>query len=117
MIKEVRVSGGAFIIELQGEFTKDAEQPLMSLRDWKQGLGENVRVLIFDFQQVSSISSRGITLLMRIACWGAEGNYQAFGHGVAEHYQKLFRLLGLTQFMMIYPDEYSILQRVEGVAD
>ncbi|MDF2962685.1 MAG: anti-anti-sigma factor [Paenibacillus sp.] len=87
----------------------------MSLRDWQQGLGENKRALIIDFHQVPSVSSRGMNLLMRIVRSGTAGGYQSFGHGVSEPYQKLFRLFGLTQFMMIYPDEYSILQRLEGM--
>jgi anti-anti-sigma factor len=112
-IIKVTESGVALIVELQGEMNRLAEKPLMSLRDWPRGLGEEKRALILDFRRVPAISSSGISTLMRIVRSGATGGFQSFGHGVSEHYQMLFRMVGLTQFMMVYPDEYTILQRLE----
>ncbi|TDF93451.1 STAS domain-containing protein [Paenibacillus piri] len=113
-IKDVREAGSALIVELQGSLTMEAEQPLLNLRDWKRGLGGSSRTLVFDFRLVSSFSSSGIRVLTRIVRWGADGGYQSFAHGLTEQYQRLFRMLGLTTYLMIYPDEYSILQRLEA---
>jgi len=63
------------------------------------------------------LHSSGIALLIRIVRAGRKAGYRTFAYGLTPHYQKLFRMVGLTEYMMIYPDEYTILARIEEAAD
>src|SRR5690606_1290153 len=107
----VRKFEHGIILDLQGDIAKDAEDMLMSLNQWEQGL-DGKTFLVLNFLQVPYINSAGIAILIRLVRYGIKGKYQTFAFGLSAHYQKLFKMVGLTEYMMIYPDEYSVLERL-----
>lgn len=109
---ENRTIGEAAVIRLSGDLTKTTGESLLRFRDWETGLGDGIRYLVLNLGSVPYINSSGIALLIRIARAGRQGNYKVFACGISPHYRKLFHMVGLTEYMMIYPDEYSILQRI-----
>ncbi|CAM4164245.1 STAS domain-containing protein [Paenibacillus alkaliterrae] len=108
-----RVSAGAVIYDLKGYLSNSAEDSLLGIWDWEQGLDQGSRFLIFNFTQVTYINSIGIAVLIRIVRALLKQGCRTFAYGITPHYQKLFRMVGLTEHMMIYPNELSILQRIE----
>lgn len=72
--------------------------------------------MVLNFTGVPYINSLGIALLIRLVRTTAKAGNQTFAYGITPHYQKLFLMVGLTEYMMVYPDEYSILQRIEALA-
>lgn len=102
------------IIDLQGDLTKQAEEILLHSRNWENGLDDGKNHLILNFSRVPYINSSGIATLIRIVRAGTKGNYHTFAYGLSSHYEKLFRMVGLTEYMMIYPDEYAVMQRIAG---
>lgn len=105
---EIRSAGSALIVDMKGDLTKHAEEMLMKLHAWDQPLGEGRTSLILNFSGVPYINSAGIALLIRIVRGGAKAGRQTYAYGMNAHYQKLFRIVGLTTHMLIYPDEYAI---------
>lgn len=103
------------IIDMQGDLTKTSENHLLNLHKWEQGLAGEQTYLILNLSKVPYINSAGIAILIRLVRFGQKGNFQTFAYGVTPHYEKLFRMVGLTEYMMIYPDEYSIIERISDL--
>ena len=112
---QFRFTGDAQIADLYGDLSKSADESLLQLRNWDDGLEDGRKYLILNFTHVPYINSLGIAVLIRIVRSGLKGGYQTFAYGVTPHYQKLFRMVGLTEYMMIYPDEYAIQQRIASL--
>ena len=109
-----RTPANALVLDLSGDLSKQSEEKLLGYMDWEQGLEEGRRHLVLNLTEVSYINSMGIAVLIRIVRALSKAGCQTFAYGVTPHYQKLFRMVGLTEYMLIYPDEYSILQRIEA---
>lgn len=110
---EVRPFIHGLILDLQGDLTKQAEEYLLKLRKWEEGLEPGHKYLILNFTRSPYINSAGIALLIRLVRSGRNNGFQTFGYGVTSHYMKMFRMVGLTEYMSIYPDEYAVLTRIE----
>lgn len=100
-------------LDLRGDLTKKAEQTLLESRAWQDGLEGGRRFLVLNFTDVPYINSTGIALLIRLVRFGKKGGFQTLAFGLHAHYQKLFRMVGLTEYMLICPSEYSVEQRIE----
>lgn len=109
----MRQEGNVWILDLQGDLTKTVETDLFSLQNWEDGLEQGGSYLIFNFTEVGYINSLGIAVLIRIVRALHKAGCPAFACGLSPHYAKLFRMVGLTEYMTIYDDEYAILQRIE----
>jgi anti-anti-sigma factor len=113
----IRYKEQACILDMRGDLSKEAEQELLGLCSWEEGLAGGRKYLILNFTEVPYINSLGIAVLIRIVRAGRKGGYESFAFGVTPHYQKLFRMVGLTEYMMLYPDEYAIEQRIEMLSE
>ncbi|KIL40829.1 hypothetical protein SD70_11425 [Gordoniibacillus kamchatkensis] len=113
---EVRDAGNAIVIDMFGDLSKEAQDPMFCLRSWEEPPQPGKGYLIYNFTNVPYINSLGIALLIRLVRSTAKAGYQTFAYGLTPHYQKLFLMVGLTEYMMIYPDEYAIRQRIESLA-
>lgn len=111
-----RVTKDAVIYDLAGDLSHQAEDMLLGLRDWSQGL-EPGQYIILNLTKVPYINSMGISILIRIVRSLMGAGCQTFAYGITPHYQKLFRMVGLTEHMMIYPSEYSILQHIKQLKE
>jgi anti-anti-sigma factor len=101
------------VVHIRGDVTKHAEEKLLGLRAWEEGLEGGKRYAALDFSEVPYVNSAGIAVLIRLVRIGAKSGFRTFAYGVNAHYQKLFRMVGLTEYMAIYPNEFSVLQRIE----
>ena len=110
-----RLTGEAVILDLHGELNKPAETVLLASHDWEEGLDQGRSCLVLNLQNITYINSAGMAVLIRLARAGRKGNYHTFAYGVSMHYQKLFRMVGLTEYLMIYPDEGTVMQRIASL--
>jgi anti-anti-sigma factor len=110
---QVKSSDSVVILELIGDLNYRADLLFSKFRDWPGGLIKEKRVLIVNFQSVHNASGAGIAILMRITRARAEGSFQTFAYGLSEYLERLFRIIGLTQYLVVYPDEYAIMQRLK----
>lgn len=108
----VRETGQTVIIDMSGDLSKSAHEPLLGLFNWETKK-EDTCCIILNFSQINYINSLGIALLIRLTRKTERAGYQTFAYGISPHYHKLFLMVGLAEHMMIYPDEYSIMQRIE----
>ena len=103
------------VLKLTGDVTKAAESELLAGFEGGDGFGEGVRFLALDLSRVPYINSGGMAVLIRLARGGKKAGLHTFAWGVTPHYEKLFRMVGLTEFVMLYPDEFAVFQRIESL--
>jgi len=101
------------LLTLRGDLSKEAETALLGARPWESGLEGGKTALVIDFSDVAYINSAGIAALIRLVRAGRAGGFRTYAFGVNPHYQKLFRMVGLTEWMAIYPSEYAAAERIE----
>lgn len=111
----IRSTEEAVIFELHGDLTREAERRLLELRPWETHRDGKRNFLILNLSQVPYINSAGIALLIRLTRSAGKEKMRTFACGVTPHYEKLFRMVGLTEQMMIYPDEYAIMERISAL--
>jgi len=113
LVTERRQFPGGTVLQLKGDLTKMAEAELLDgLLD---GLDENVRFLALDLTGVAYINSGGMAVLIRLARIVRKSGAHTFAWGVTPHYEKLFRMVGLTEWLMLYPNEFAVMQRIEAL--
>lgn len=103
---------GGSILDMQGDLTKATEERLLNDWDWKDPATNGPNVIL-NFTAVSYINSAGIATLIRVAQTATRSGIILYAFGISGHYQKMFRLIGLNELMMIYPDEYSLMLRFQ----
>lgn len=105
------------ILDMRGDLTKQGEEQVLSLCSWESGLPDGKRYVILNLTDVFYINSAGIAVMIRLTRTGLKSGFHIFAYGISAHYQKLFRMVGLSEHLLIYPDEYAILQRIESLED
>jgi len=99
-------------LDIKGEINKSAEETLLNIIDWSN---TKPSFLIFNFKDTSYINSAGISIIIRLIRSSMEYDTIIFGHGINTLQEKLFKAVGITEYIIFYPDEYSILQRIKNI--
>ena len=107
---QVRRQPDAAVIDLHGEVNAFAESALNTVYAEAEHL--DLPLIVLNFQDVSYINSTGIALIVSILAQARKSRRQLSACGLSEHYQEIFQITRLVDFMSIYPDEASALARV-----
>ncbi|MCQ6563605.1 STAS domain-containing protein [Paenibacillus mendelii] len=113
LVIERRQFPSGSVLQLRGDLTKMSENELLD--GLAGGLDESVRFLALDLTGVSYINSGGMAVLIRLARIARRAGVHTFAWGVTPHYEKLFRMVGLTEWLMLYPNEFAVMQRIEAL--
>lgn len=108
----VRSADGTAIIDLSGEINSLAEAGLNAAYDEAMS-GQPIAVLL-NFADVDYINSTGIALVVSLLARSRKSHHPLLTCGLSEHYQEIFRITRLSDFMDMYPDESSALARSPG---
>lgn len=103
------------IIELHGEINGFAEEGLeAAYAEAQQG---DPSTVLLDFGDVDYINSTGIALIVGLLANARKNQQRVLTCGLSAHYEEIFRITRLADFMSIYPDEAAALGNldVEGV--
>ncbi|UOF92572.1 STAS domain-containing protein [Fodinisporobacter ferrooxydans] len=68
--------------------------------------------ILFDFTNTRYINSAGIALLIRYVREARQKEYFCYAVGVSSHYQKIFRIVGLSSYIENFPDAFSFFERM-----
>lgn len=112
LVIDIREIQQGLILDLKGDLNKQAEQKLLGMQDWGNGLPQGKAWLILNFNQVHYMNSHGIAILIRLVRAGTEGGFKTLAYGLSTHYAKLLRMVGLTEFLHICTDEEEALRRM-----
>lgn len=103
----VRSAGTVAIIELRGDIDGGSEVALQDAYARASVLSPTAVLLQFD--NVSYINSTGIALIVGLLAKARMDRTPLLTSGLSEHYQHIFTITRLSDFMAIYPDEATAL--------
>lgn len=104
---EVNTQPNAALIDLHGELNAFAEQELNQAYEAAEKL--DLPVIILNFTDVDYINSTGIALIVNILGRARKNQRRLVVFGLSEHYQEIFSITRLTDFMQIAADRDSAL--------
>jgi anti-anti-sigma factor len=110
---ELRDQGGMAIIDLHGELDGFADEGLAETYTAAERL--NPQAILLNFEDVDYINSTGIALIVGLLAQARKAHRPIMTCGLSDHYQEIFRITRLSDFMTIVSDENSALQQVAGV--
>ncbi|MFZ0548671.1 MAG: STAS domain-containing protein [Candidatus Promineifilaceae bacterium] len=108
----VRQPDGTAIIDLHGEINTFAEAALNAA--YEQAVVSDPASIILNFSDVSYINSTGIALIVALLAQTRKTHRRLVTCGLSEHYQEIFRITRLSDFMTIHADEASALAEAMG---
>jgi anti-anti-sigma factor len=104
----VRSQSGIAILDLAGDINSFAEEALNHAFSEAEQLAPTTIAL--NFANVGYINSTGIALIVGLLARARKAHRNLVVCGLSEHYQEIFQITRLADFMSIYPDETSALQ-------
>jgi anti-anti-sigma factor len=107
----IRQRDGVAIIDLEGDVTTFAEEKINSA--YQQVSGDGAKHILLNFRQSDYINSAGIAILIGIVTEVNRKGQRLAVSGLSQHFQKIFRMVGLAQYAEIYQDEN---EAIEGLA-
>jgi anti-anti-sigma factor len=106
----VRHQPSAAIIDLHGEINAFAEDALnAAYNDAEQ---TNPEVILLNFSDVEYINSTGIALIVGLLAKVRATHRRLLACGLSEHYVEIFNITRLADFMTVYLNEQSAMQRI-----
>ncbi|NJM06558.1 STAS domain-containing protein [Candidatus Gracilibacteria bacterium] len=104
----VRERDGIAIIDLIGDVTTFAEEKINTA--YRDVTNRGARFVLLNFRQNDYINSAGIAILIGIVTEVNRNNQKLAVSGLSQHFQKIFRMVGLAQYAEIYQDEEEAVQ-------
>jgi anti-anti-sigma factor len=103
----VRHQQGTAIIELRGEADGFAEEALNAA--YAEAVREQPATILLNFRDVDYINSTGIALIVGLLAQARKSQRRMFACDLSDHYEEIFQITRLADFMSIFPDEASAL--------
>ena len=109
-----RVLPGAAVIELSGEVDGSAADVLTNAYQAAVGTHADLGTVVLDFAAVDYINSTGIALIVGLLAKARARVIPMRAFGLTPHYQEIFEITRLADFLAINPDEDSAVDGAEG---
>ena len=98
------------IIELTGDVTSQAEQ---DITDGYQKLEkEGLKKFLLKFNEATYINSSGLAIVISLVSEGKKKKQKIVASGLSKHFQKVFDMIGLTDYIDIYTTEDEAIRRL-----
>jgi anti-anti-sigma factor len=107
-----RQNGGAAVIDLRGDINATAETALNAA--YAEAEASAPRSLVLNFNDVGYINSTGIALIVGVLARARRARTPLRVFGLSPHYQEIFHITRLSDFMSICADESSALAESTG---
>ena len=104
----IRVEGDMAIIDLQGQINAFAEAALINA--YMEASSKDAKSLALNFSDVEYINSTGIALIVSLLAKARKDNQNVIAFGLTDHFQNIFEITRLSDFMQIVPDESAAFE-------
>jgi anti-sigma B factor antagonist len=101
----VRRRGDVAVLDLVGDIDRDADAPLKL--GYQQAVSDGAARLLLNFGGVGYINSTGIAVIVSLLARARTERRPVVACGLTEHYQRIFNITRLSDFIGIYQDEDS----------
>jgi anti-anti-sigma factor len=96
----IREQDSATIIDLVGDVTTFAEDAINQA--YQSASKDGADNIIFNFRENDYINSAGIAILIGVVTEARKKDQKLLMTGLSVHFQKIFRMVGLTQYADLY---------------
>jgi anti-anti-sigma factor len=103
----VRQRPGGAVVDLSGEIDGFAQDALNAA--YAEAESRDPDVILLNFTGVDYINSTGIALIVGLLAKARAANRRILACGLSDHFQQIFDVTRLSDFMTVYPDEASAL--------
>lgn len=110
----VRFEKNATVIDLAGDVTTFAEETINQA--YQDASSDGAHNIIFNFREDDYINSAGIAILIGIVTEARKRDQRLLMTGLSTHFQKIFRMVGLTQYAELYPTLVEALASLDATA-
>ena len=107
------VSAEVSIIDVQGDMSVCAEQPLQDA--YSQAAEPNTSVIILNFSGLEYLNAWGISLLIRLLIQTRRQQRRLLAYTLSPHYRHLLNLTHLDQFIRISETEAEALEAAHAL--
>jgi anti-anti-sigma factor len=110
----VRRKDDLAIIQFRGDVTTFAEDVAQGA--YREAVRDGGRNLALDFSACEYINSAGIAVIIGVVTEARRQSRRILVFGLSPHYQKIFRMVGLADYIEICATEDEALQRARPPA-
>lgn len=103
----IRHQSQVAIIDLQGDITTPAEAALNAA--YAEAIGLQPEAVLLNFREVVYINSAGIALVVGVLKRALQANCTLAACALTAHYEEIFRITRLTDYIRLFPDEANAL--------
>ncbi len=103
----VRHQQGVAVIDLSGEVNAFADEALNAA--YAEAISGDSATILLSFDAVDYINSTGIALIVGLLARARKSRRRVKASGLSAHYQHVFEITRLSDFMDLYPDEEAAL--------
>lgn len=111
----IRDQNGATVIDLVGDVTTFAEESINQA--YQSASADGATIVIFNFRENDYINSAGIAILIGVVTEARKREQRLLMTGLSAHFQKIFRMVGLTQYADLYPTVDEALESLNSASD
>jgi anti-anti-sigma factor len=108
----VRRRDDTALIDLAGDINARAEPALETA--WEEAMAMAPAAVVLNFEHAGYINSTGIALVVGMLAKARAHAIPLRAFGLTPHYQEIFEITRLADFMAINPDEDSAMSGAEG---
>ena len=105
----IRPINGVVAIDLAGDIDGSADAAMNAAYAQAEAAGSDP--VLLNFSGVGYINSTGIALIVGLLAQARKSHRKLVTYGLSDHYQEIFRITRLSDFMGMYDDEASALQQ------
>jgi anti-anti-sigma factor len=106
----VRHRDGVAVIDLIGDVTTFAETKVN--KAYLEVTDQGAKQILLNFRQNDYINSAGIAILIGIVTEVNRNHQRLAVSGLSQHFQKIFRMVGLAQYAEMYQDEDEAIRNL-----
>lgn len=107
---QLRTEGTTAVLILSGDINRTAETVLTDA--YAQAAGAGATHIILNFAGTEFINSTGIAVIVGILAKARQEGRSVSACGLTEHYQHIFEITRLADFMPMFPDEVAARSNV-----
>ena len=104
---ETRIMGETVLLALEGPLGREGGEMILHV---VQGLPSLPKRLVLNFSGVPTMSTAGLGGVLWAVRLMAKAGGQVYAFGLSSHFQKVFHVMGLTQYIAIAKDEAAALE-------
>jgi anti-anti-sigma factor len=111
---KIETHGDIIVLDIRGDITAFSEPSLNSAYNTAKASGP--KKIILKFEEAAYINSGGIAVLIQVLAQTRRNNQKIGITGLSDHFKKVFNMVGITKFAMIYPTLQDALSAMSAMS-